>query len=86
MEIIIVLVALAIAYAVYKAYFVKPAAEAEVVQEAAPYKVEEPVVEVAETVVETAPVKKPRAPRKPKAANEKKPAVKAKTARKPKAK
>lgn len=68
MEFIIVLVALAIAYAVYRAYFVKPA---EVVEEAVPYKVEEPVV-VAETVVEAvveAPAKKTRKPavKKPKA-------------------
>ena len=79
MEIIIALVALAIAYAVYKAYFAK---SADPVVEVAPYKVEEVAVAV---VAETAPAKKPRAKKAPAAA--KKPAVKAKTAtRKPKAK
>ena len=79
MEFIIVLVALAIAYAVYKAYFAKPAVE---VVEVAAYKVEEPVVAVVAEVVK-APAKKAPAKKAPAA---KKPAVKAKTARKPKAK
>jgi hypothetical protein len=80
MEFIIVLVALAIAYAVYKAYFVKPA---EVVEEAVPYKVEEPVV-TAPVVEEKKPTVKKATTRKPKAA----PAAtaKPKATRKPKAK
>jgi hypothetical protein len=81
MEFIIVLVALAIAYAVYRAYFVKPA---EVVEEAVPYKVEEPVV-VVEAVVE-APAKKTRKPAAPKAPKTAKATAKKTAVKKPKAK
>ncbi len=83
MEFIIVLVALAIAYAVYKAYFAKSADE---VAELAPYKVEVESLVIDDTpVVAEVPVKVKKAPAK-KAPAAKKPAVKAKTARKPKAK
>jgi len=66
MEFIIVLVALAIAYAVYKAYFAKVTLED---ADTVPYKVEEPVV-VVEPVVE-APAKKTRKPAEPKVAKPK---------------
>ena len=91
MEIILALIFVVLVAAVFFSRKPKELVQAEQA-EAAPYKVDTPVVTepVAEPVVapevETAPAKKTRAPRKPKAETAKKPAAKKTAGRKPKAK